>query len=199
MARPGVTIVHSFDYRGNPTEEWSNTYHFAGSHPSDDAGWTALIDALVDLEAPAIADNVAYVRAYGYDDTDNDASFVYDDLGGTGPNATGSLSTAGAQFAPGDCAAWCRWKTARLNTNGKPIYLRKYFHSIMVNGGTDGYDQVASGQKSAMKDFADAVQAASGDWPGLAGPQVEEDFLSDAVSTYVTTRTLKRRGKRPGS
>lgn len=197
MAKPGVTIVHAFDYRGNPNEEFSNTYHFTGSHPSDDAGWTSLIDALVDLEYLCLRDNVSYVRAYGYDDTDNDATFVYDDLGGTGPHATGALTSSSIQFAPGDCAAWCRWKTSRLNSKGKPIYLRKYFHSIGVNGGTDGYDQVETGQKSAMKTFADAVQASSGDWPGLAGPQVDEDFLSDAVSTYVTTRTLKRRGKRP--
>lgn len=197
MAAPGVTVIKKFLYRDDADEEFSNTYHFVGSPPSDSAGWTSLINALVSLEYLVLYSDVSYVRAYGYDNTDNDASFIYDDLGGTGPHATGAISPTSVPFAPGDAAAWVRWKTSRTNSKGKPIYLRKYFHHIGVAGGTDGYDKVGSAQHGALVTFASAVETTSGSWPGLAGPAGAETFLSNAVSTYITTRTLKRRGRRP--
>ena len=38
----GLTLVTQFTYRGDASEEFSNTYWFAGSTPSDPIAWKAL-------------------------------------------------------------------------------------------------------------------------------------------------------------
>lgn len=196
MAAPGVTLVQSFNYRGAP-EEWSNTYHFQGDAPDDDAGWTALIDDLVAIVAAGITPLNHIVRAYGYADTDNDASFVYDIAGtGTGVAGTASVLGSGTAPAPGDDAAWVRWKTTYNNSKGKPVYLRKYYHGVYHLTGAGDFDQLDDDLKDAMQTMADALEASSGDWPGIADPHGDAPG-ANAVSAYVTTRTLKRRGARP--
>lgn len=196
MAAPGITVVKSFIYRGS-REEWSNQYHFVGSAPSDDAGWEALNTALINLEKLALNDTVRYERVYCYEDTSHDSVFTDPYITRVG-TVTGSLSPGGgASIAPGDSAAWVRWKTARLNTHGKPIYLRKYFHGIeLAIAGDSGADAVYSVQKTALEDFGTGVNAAVGSWPGIAGPDGVAPGAS-AASTFVTTRTLRRRGRRP--
>lgn len=196
MARPGVTLVQRFTYRGNP-EEWSNTYHFLGDAPSSDDDWTTLIDALTTIVAPALTSVNHIVRAYGYADTDNDASFVYD-IAGTGAGIAGTAPTegSGTSQAPGDVAAWMRWKTGYTNSKGKPVYLRKYFHGVWIGDAGSTIDQLDTILLAAMQTQADVLNSVSGDWPGLSDPHGDAPGVS-AVSAYVTTRTLKRRGSRP--
>ncbi len=196
--KPGVVMVYSFQYRGQP-EEWSQKYHFTGSAPSDDAGWVSLIESLRDIVKEALTDRVTIVRAYGYHDTapGHDADYVYEasDHGGA---VAGLIDTSTAIVAPGDAAAWVRWKTSRTNTHGKPIYLRKYFHGCILSGSADDtQDSLAAAYKSQLETFATDVQSSLLSWPGLAGPNGDETFLASSASTYVTTRTLERRGKRP--
>lgn len=195
MAEPGITSIKSFTYRGN-VEEWGNTYHFDGDPPANPADWLSLYEALVDLEKPIFASSLSIVRAYCYEDTDDHSVLTLDADSGFSP-VSGTLSITGAHAqAPGDAAAWCRWKTARVNSKGNPIYLRKYFHGVItqIDGG-DG-DNIAAEQKTALQNFADDVNAPSGDWPGLVGPDGVVPG-ANRVSTYATTRTLKRRGARP--
>lgn len=195
---PGVNVIYSFKYRG-VDEEWSQLYHFTGDHPTDDAGWIALIAALLPLCQVISTDRVKIVRAYGYNTTDphHAADYVYEtaDHGGV---LTGDLNTSIADVAPGDAASWVRWKTGRTNTHGKPIYLRKYFHSAILSGESDDdQDTLDSTYKADLAAFGATVLAASGDWPGLAGPDGVAPPGPIVASTFVTTRTLKRRGKRP--
>lgn len=91
---------------------------------------------------------------------------------------------------------WIRWKTARVNTHGKPIYLRKYYHGVIVSPASSDGDTIESTQKTALDSLGPALNATSGSWPGIAGPDgvAPGDALA---STYATTRTLRRRGKRP--
>lgn len=196
MAASGITIIKSFVYRG-ASEEWSNAYHFTGDPPSDSAGWESLVDAFVDIEKLGMGACNTYLRAYCYEDTDDHAVFTYDYATAHG-SVTGSLSPAGGTaFAPGDAAAWVRWKTARTNTNGNPIYLRKYYHGVAVTvGGGVAADDVASATLSALLTLGTDLVGATGDWPGIAGPDGVAPGASTA-STFITTRTLERRGKRP--
>lgn len=188
MAAPGVTLVQQFTYRGAP-EEWSNTYHFQGDAPDNDADWETLIDGLTDIIAPAITSVNYIVRAYGYENTDNDASFVYDIAGtGSGIQGTATVLGTGSSECPGDVAAWIRWKTSYLNSKGKPVYLRKYYHGVWSMSGGEHGDTLDTILASHMQDAADALQVTGGDWPGIADPSGNAAGVN-AVSQYVTTRT----------
>lgn len=195
---PGVVTVQKFKYRG-VDEEWSQKYHFTGDHPSDDAGWIALIGALLPLIQVINTDRVTLIRAYGYNTTDpgHAADYVYEcaDHGGV---LVGDQNTSIADVAPGDAASWVRWKTGRTNTHGKPIYLRKYFHSVILSGESDdNQDSLDATYKTNLAAFGATVLASSGAWPGLAGPDGVAPPGPIVASSFVTTRTLKRRGKRP--
>jgi hypothetical protein len=195
MGQPGITSIKSFEYR-DAVEEWGNTYHFDGDPPSDEAGWLDLFVELAALEKTVLPITTSIVRAYCYDDTDDHSVFTLDtDAGFTSVAGTATYTT-GSYLAPGDAAMWIRWKTARLNSNGKPIYLRKYYHGVIVTpAGGDG-DTIQSGQHTALEALADSLNTVTGDWPGLVGPDGVVPG-ANKVSTYATTRTLKRRGARP--
>lgn len=195
MAAAGITLIQTFKYRG-ADEEWGNTYHFVGDAPSDRTGWVALLTSLVALVRPQLGGSNTILRAYCYEDTDHDSvdTIVLADesITGTGEQNAGS----GENEAPGDAAGWVRWKTARVNSHGKPIYLRKYYHGIILSPAGGDNDNIADHQVTAMRTFGTAVNATSGDWPGIAGPDGVAPGTSTS-SSFVTTRTLKRRGVRP--
>jgi hypothetical protein len=195
MSAPGITSIKSFTYR-DKVEEWGNTYHFVGDAPSNPTDWISLAAALFALEKTVLPITTDIVRAYCYEDTDDDSVLTID-TGDAGLPVTGTATyTTGSYLAPGDAAAWVRWKTARVNTNGKAIYLRKYYHGVIVSpAGGDG-DTIQSAQASAYVALGTDLNDVSGDWPGIAGPDGVAPGASSA-STYATTRTLRRRGARP--
>lgn len=196
MAAPGVVLVKSFTYRGQP-EEWSNGYHFQGEAPDDNAGWRDLVDALVELEVPIYPPTCSAVRALCYpdysDDHDSIYTYVLADFDGNVPG-TLSFGTGGTE-CPGDDAVFVGWKTSALSSKGKPVWLRKYFHPAILDHST--FDAVKDDQANALDAFAPAVVATSGAWPGLADKNGDAPTDVFRRSVYVTTRTLKRRGRRP--
>jgi hypothetical protein len=200
----GVTLVKQFTYRGDASEEYSNTYWFSGSTPADAIAWKALADAIIAQEKTCYPAGVKVVRAYGYDspnDTDGEhAAWSYDYLGAAesvvGTWATGTFIPQG-----GDAAVWVRWRTTRRTSpGGKLIYLRKYFHPAY--GPSTGGDTIASTLKTALAAFG--VKMIDGTLPSArklcAMHHTEDaaDFAADDVEacSFITTRTLKRRGKR---
>lgn len=198
----GITLVKRFPYRGDASEEYSNQYWFDGAVPADDAAWLDLSQALAAIEQPIYTGDVEVVRAYGYDSDDPEAHSVwnYDYVLGMGtPN--GTLTTSTDTVCPGDAAVWVRWKTGRLNSDGKAIFLRKYFHPAVSEGTTVAErDLVSSNQRAALLALGDKLS----DGTFLDGRRIRsqlhaETVLAPAASVYVTTRTLKRRGKRPSS
>lgn len=197
MSAPGITSIKSFKYRG-AVEEWGNSYHFVGDAPSDRAGWVALAGELATIEKIGLATTVTVVRMYCYEDLSPGNDSVY--TIGTGDASfpyTGALTPAGGSYlAPGDAAGWIRWKTARVNTHGKPIYLRKYYHGMIVTPDSDDGDAIESAQLTALGTVAADLSTSTGAWPGIAGPDgvAPGDTL---VTPFVTTRTLRRRGRRP--
>lgn len=193
---PSITIIKRFKYRGKD-EEWSNSYHFSGSTPSSDAGWKTLFDAVIAEEKKCYTSMCKVVRAYGYE-AGNEHSVAQVDYAAaplTPIEGTFTLVGSGSYIQAGDAAAWIRARTPNKNSRGKWIYIRKYMHNVYAN--QDGL--LAPDQKTAMEAFG--AKLVSGTLPGnfkWVAPQGAEGGPI-AVSAYVTTRTLKRRGKRPSS
>ena len=198
----GLTVVKRFNYRGDANEEFSNTYHLTGSVPADAAAWRTLFDALVTQEKTVYSSAVHVIRGYGYDSDADDAHAVWSVDLTVSPNTpvAGTLSVAGGLGpAPGDAAVWVRWKTSRLNSKGKAIYLRKYFHDAQQIG-TPTPDTVLASQVTALNAFGTKLFDGSFTEARTITARGHVDtILARGSSSYITTRTLKRRGKRPGS
>lgn len=200
----GITLVKQFPYRGDAGEEYSNTYWFSGSTPSDAIAWKALSDAIGASEKTLYPSTTKIVRAYGYNapnDTDGEhATWSYDYLGAA-ESISGNATVASSIILPGDAASWLRWRTERRTSpGGKLIYLRKYFHPCYANSATP--DNLATAYRTLLS--AHGVKMIDGTLPSarkLCAMRHTEDatgMASDDVeaATYCTTRTLKRRGKR---
>jgi hypothetical protein len=189
-----VTLVKRFQYRG-VNEDFSNTYHLDGT-PADAAAWKTLADTIWTAEKAHISTNVALVHGYGHTSDTTPAIWSYDySLDPAGPFA-GTFPETGCAPAPGDAAYWVRWDTGRYTSKGKKIYLRKYFHRVMLN--TTGGDSIKTGQVTAAQTFGTNMLTMSSGGVHMAGPDGTRPPGPAAASIYATTRTLKRRGKRPG-
>jgi len=190
--------IKEFTYRGSD-EEWSNTYVFDGTAPVGFAAWEAFADDWATDEASILPATVDIVKFYGYADADPDSSpaYVHDwRVPPSGPRA-GTFSMTGRLALPGDSAAWIRWSTGRLSLKGKKVFLRKYYHPAIVTSG-ESVDEVAAGWITAAEAFAqDLIDGTGAAGVTLADPHDGETPVEMGVAPFVTTRTLKRRGKRP--
>lgn len=197
-AATGLVITKKMVYRDEQAEAWSNKYWLSGPVPSGPTAWRSLLDAMVLHEKTCYTPQVHVISAYGYaDDTPGAISVWSVDLEAEGATVPGTLTAAqGIQYA-GDQAGMIEWRTERKNTRGKWIYLRKYFH-----GGITHYtapDEIAPETLAAYEAWAQMLVSVS--------PQLEdrylrsqkqlEQFTETIASKWITTRTLKRRGKRP--
>ncbi|HEX6827326.1 MAG TPA: hypothetical protein VF077_13490, partial [Nitrospiraceae bacterium] len=138
------------------------------------------------------------VRAYGYDDNALDAHSVWGwDYDGAGTSLPGLLvSGAGEHPYAGDQAGLVWWKVDRKTSKGKYIYLRKFFHDGFLGAGKD---VIGSTTNAAYDAFATTL-ATTG--TGVGGRWIRSRIQDEVVlnhdgSAWVTTRTLKKRGKRP--
>lgn len=191
---PSITIVKRFLYR-TVNEEFSNTYHFSGTTPVDDAAWKTLADAIIAAEKVATGSWVHFVRAYGYI-AGVEHSVAQIDYS-VAPNVIvdGTMTVGSGIGVSGDVAATTRWYTGELNSRGKKIYCRKYFHGILADGGV--FDKLDTGQLAKLNTFG--AKLIDGTLPGsfkYCGPQGAA-LGPPQTSQWLTTRTLKRRGKRP--
>lgn len=192
----GLTIIKRFTYRGAP-EEWSNHYHLTGDDPASPGDWRDLFDAMCDLEKALFDENTQIVAGYGYDNDAPSSHNVWSVDLTIAPNTPvdGIFSLAsGSEPGAGDSAAWVRWGLDRLNSDGKRVYLRKYFHPAYTYPDPDTISAPWITQAAA---FGGYLQ----DDIGIDGRTIRDvggaDVIGHAVSSYSTTRTLKRRGKRP--
>jgi hypothetical protein len=191
---PSIVIVQKFTYRGAP-EEFSNRYHFNGTVPSSDAEWNVLADALVANLRPIFNSLVSFVRAYGYHAGIVPSVWGRDYTLAPSTPQIGS-GAVGGTLMPGDVAATTRWETGALNSRGRKIYLRKYWHGVQADPAQ--YDQLWATQKAAFQTLAGKLT----DGTGFGGDQVlagPHGVTAGAhvTSQWLTTRTLKRRGRRP--
>jgi hypothetical protein len=190
-----IRIDKSFSYR-TVAERWSNKYHLSGTEPANPTEWGALVDALVAVEKAIFPSTTTIVYAAGYYGDTLPAVFTRDyTLTPFTPVAGTYTYTAGAGTvqAPGDAAAWVRWPTGQFNSKGRPIYLRKYYHDPIVVPP----DALFGSYKTALGTLATALETG---FISGAHKLCDKDgniVTSHTVPTYVTTRTLKRRGKSP--
>lgn len=198
----GVTLIKTMTYRADATEEYSNQYWLTGAVPADATAWKALADALIAQEKLVYPSVVVVVRAYGYDSDLDTATAVWSwDYAAAGTSVPGTFAPGANPLAPGDGACWVRWKTSRLNTKGKAIFLRKYFHpAVMAGSDINTHDNVMTAQKTALAALGTKLRDGTFlDGRTITARGQTDTIVSSAGSTYVTTRTLKRRGKRPGA
>jgi hypothetical protein len=193
MAQPGVTLIKSFLYRG-ATEEWSNQYHL-NAHPSDAAGWRTLVDALVALERHVYSNHVSIIRALCYENTDDASVYTYT-LADFAGNVLGDLSAGALYPVSGDDACWVRWDSGHISSTGKKVYLRKYFHDVFYDDAAHR-DYVATAQRTALETFGTAMLATFSSTYRMTDPNGDTPPGPRTSSPYITTRTLKRRGRRP--
>lgn len=197
----GLVVVKQGYRRAVRAEEWSNKYHLTGSDPATPAAWRTLFDALVAEEKKLYSANTRVIRGYGYTDDSPTAHSVWSVDLQIAPNTpvAGTFVTGSDQYQMSDVATWIRWKLDRNNSNGKPIFLRKYYHDAMgvptMAGST--MDQVSATQVTALTSFATLLNTGA----GVGGSKIRDTgggaIIGQGVSTWLTTRTLKRRGKRP--
>lgn len=198
-AMPSITIVKRLRYRGDTHEEWSNTYHFDGGDPTNGTRWKALADAVIASEKTCYSSENGVIRAFGHKAGVKTRDFLYDYEAGSGIVA-GTYAPGTDILLPGDAAAWLRWATDQVTSRGKPIYLRSYYHGTYRKpSGTDAIDSVATNQKAALEAFGAAWITGFSDGTVThhrAGPNGAIGLAPSVASTWVTTRTLERRGKR---
>jgi hypothetical protein len=200
MAAPqiGITLIKKFTYRGNASEEFSNHYWLTGSTPADAAAWKTLTDLLIAQEKTCYPAPVSVVAAYGYNSAADDATAVYARDLTVSPDTVvaGTLSATNSVQCPGDAAVWVRWGLNRLNSKGKRVYLRKYFHPAMQQTASAA-DTVSTNTVTALNAFGATMQTGLAGGTNIITDRLGSTILNHGTSTYITTRTLKRRGKRP--
>ena len=199
VAATGIVIIKKFTYRGDPNEEFSNKYWLTGDPPGPSSEWAGLFDVLVAQEKACYVPQVHVVGGYGYNDNTPGAQSIWSvDLEALGTTVPGTLTAAQGFTYAGDQAGMLEWQTDRKNSRGKWVYLRKYFH-----GGITHYtnvDEIAPEAVTAYETLGTHLR--DGTIPQAVGRKIrsqkqDENLQSMHASKWITTRTLKRRGKRP--
>lgn len=193
----GLVVSKRFIYRGNPDEEWSNKYWLTGTPPTTSAAWQTLFDQLVSAEKQVYTAQSHVVGGIGYDDDTPKAHAVWSvDYRESGTPIAGTLPVVVGNAFAGDQAGMLELRTERKSTRGKWIYLRKFIHSGAIDPSDP--DKIDTGQLAAMQIFAGQLMNGVGSGGHVLRSQKQVETLAEyRVSPYVTTRTLKRRGKRP--
>jgi len=193
-----LTMEKSFTYRGQ-REHWSNAYHL-DLVPANSAQWDALRATVWNLESPAFPANVQIEKTYGHNPgTPPTLVYEYDwPPAGEGGNAGTFAPTATMNQAPGDAAIFVRYGTTQKNSRGKPIYLWNYYHAVFFDDtAPDVQDAVQKGKFTTLANLMVAgINTGVSGVPIFhrAGPRgaVAQNYK---VSDFITTRTLKHRGK----
>lgn len=122
MTQIGISITKRCPFRGS-TQEFSNVYHYtlAGGLLN---GLEGLVDEMVAVEKQLHSTKVTFIRAQvwtsGGSKADNEMQFQKD-LTGTGAQPQNASQDNERAFL-------IRWRVGKSIT-GKPVYLRKWYHS----------------------------------------------------------------------
>lgn len=182
-------------YRG-AREHWVNAYHF-DQVPASAAQWEALANAVWALEQPCFGLDVTWEHAYGHEPgTPPLWVWATDPLPSGEGGPAGTYTVQGADNpCPGDAAGTMRYGTTQRSIKGKPIYLRNYYHGVYWNGTPDTWSPSQIGRFNVLASAMVNGIAASGTTFHRAGPRGAV-AQNHQAGTFITTRTLKHRGKR---
>lgn len=191
-----LVLIKSFVYRAEADEEFSSGYTFAPINtPSTDAQWESFALALRGYERPIYPSSVKWHRAYGYTSNEPQTAHAFViDWEASADVQTGTFVPAATDvIGAGDQAALVQWRNTVKSVKGKPIYHRKYCHDPFISAG--GGNAIATDYSAALQTYANQIAVY------LGGPYSTKyptgHVIQGTVSPFVTTRTLKRRGKRP--
>jgi hypothetical protein len=191
----GLVITKSMPYRSTP-EEWSSKYWLTGAPPSSPTAWRTLFDEVATHESSLYRSDCEVVSGIGYADNDVHAQSVFTvDLRIEGQPIPGLLPVVPTAAMAGDQAGMLEWRTARKNSRGKWVYLRKFMH----RGGIDPNDPDYTDAATQAAYLAWGTALKDGGWNGARRirSQFFDEVVTDVIaSPFVTTRTLKRRGKK---
>ena len=125
MAQYGMTITKSVAFRGG-VQHFGNTYYYSGPIPNVATGeLDDLVNAVVAIEKAAHGNNVQFVRArlWSSDGTANQNQMIIDKaLTGTGAQAINTNMDRERAFL-------IQFR-AGVDSRGRPVYLRKWFHLL---------------------------------------------------------------------
>jgi hypothetical protein len=162
MARYGVNILKRTSFRLG-TQHFGNTYYYetniAATNLTD---LNLMIDEVVAKEKAMHASVVTYVRArlWSQIGTQQQNQMLIDrNLSGTG-----ALSDALTMDRERACLVRFR---AGVDTKGRPVYLRKWWHLLsstiggvaVTNAQLQNTAELTSAQRSALETFADSLKA----------------------------------------
>jgi hypothetical protein len=186
-----VVITKSFLYRG-ATEEWSNVYCFQGDDFTVELDAINWVEDLADIEALVVHEMNTYKSWLLYNDGEETATYS----GDFEPGFIGAVGASVGAEQGGDTAYWVRWLLPDRNANGKKVYLRKYFHPGIADAADP--DLVPAAMKTKLLAFGNELRqgAALGDYL-LCSPSDGDLAGQEKAADFITTRTLKRRGRRP--
>lgn len=198
-AQLGITLVKKMTYRGNPNEEWSNTYWFDGTPPTTQTQAQSFVDDLASHEKALVLGTITYEKAYVF--TDNaptaHAAFVVPSM--TGGPITGTMSTGTHTYPAGDQAAWIRWLTSRRTGKGRPIYLRKYYHGVPTEEDSPSTaDATLAAWITAANTFAALLSGGTLGYGKIVGRGHTDDVITaHTAAPFIGIRQLKKGRKRP--
>ncbi len=125
MSLIGIAITKRVAFRDS-TQEYSNIYHYADGNPVDPTSGTALglIDELVAFEKTIHGNAVTFRRGkcWSAGGTRAENKMIAEkNLSGVG--------TGNSMDVDAERAFLIMWR-AGVNTKGKPVYLRKWYHTL---------------------------------------------------------------------
>lgn len=192
-----VIIVKSAEWR-NTQEEFSNGYYFNGTKPSNRSEAEAFFMALWNVEKEFSNQLITLAQGYYYEDPTVDKPHVTIGRDYRGENIQyGSGGIASSSGGQQTSLEQCGLMKARCGymKNGRVRYVNKYYHGVSAKqSDADAANWVASATLATkLAKFTD------GTLPGGAKLCRPDGLVCETpqVSPWITTRTLKRRGKRP--
>jgi hypothetical protein len=149
VAHVGVSITKSSTFR-DAVQEFSNVYYYqwSGLNPTESLAET-LIDRVVELEKPLHGSNVTFVRGrcWSAGGTKAENNMIFQ-------KALTGAGTGGTPLGMDKERAYLiRWR-AGVDSRGKPVYLRKWFHCDITLAGasvTSSIIQNATGFSNAQR------------------------------------------------
>lgn len=194
-----VKLIQSIPYKGNPLELISNEWHFSGTEPTSATEWSALAQAVWNVQSKLCKPGTALrlVHGYGYGSGSNVNVWSGDFTSGgttTGIGPATSLVVGANDPCPPQCAVLIRGQCGVSGNTGKPIYSCKYIHGVSETAGGGGAITTYNGSDATiLAPLLNGSLPGGATWCSPAGVVV----TTAVIRPFVTTHQIKRRGKRP--